>query len=104
MTFKDDVLQKAILNVADQLNIGSLELLKILNTEYINHIVEGSNEAKSALILINIYKKLYSLTDGDVRSMQIFIHSNNKLIDAIPFEVLQKNDGLSKISGLLERF
>lgn len=104
MTLKDEILQKAILNAADQLDIGSFDLMKILNVEDINHIIAGSTESESALIFINICKKLYSLTNGNVKDMRLFLHSNNRLIGAKPFDALHQDNGLVKISDSLTYF
>lgn len=104
MYSKNEILQKAILNIAVKFDISVLMLLKILEVNDIFQIVEGSENAEAAMMLINIYKKLYSLTNGDVNAMRIFIHSNNKLINAVPLEVLQTQDGLSTVFELLKNF
>lgn len=104
MYSNSEILQKAILNIAIQFDISVLQLLKILEVSDIFQIVEGSKEAGSAIMFINIYKKLYSVTNGDVNAMRIFIHSNNKLINEIPLEVLQTQDGLTTVFELLRFF
>lgn len=104
MYSKSEILQKTILNIAVQFDISVLQLSKILEVNDIVQILEGSKEAESAMVLINIYKKLYSVTNGDVNTMRIFIHSNNKLINAIPLEVLQTKDGLTTVFELLRFF
>lgn len=104
MYSKNEILQKSILNIADQFDISTLQLTKILEVKDILQIVDGSKEAESAIMLIHIYKKLYSLTNGDVNAIRIFIHSNNKLINAIPLDVLQTQDGLTTVFELLKFF
>lgn len=104
MYSKSEILQKTILNIAVQFDISVLQLSKILEVNDIVQILEGSKEAESAMVLINIYKKLYSVTNGDVNTMRIFIHSNNKLINAIPLEVLQTKYGLTTVFELLRFF
>lgn len=104
MYSKSEILQKTILNIAVQFDISVLQLSKILEVNDIVQIIEGSKEAESAMVLINIYKKLYSVTNGDVNAMRIFIHNNNKLINAIPLEVLQTKDGLTTVFELLRFF
>lgn len=106
-----NVLAKAILNIAEQLQLTESELATIvglLMTDRARTLQEDllkphTTAAKRALLLVRVYQGIYDLNGGDIECMRHFINSPNRLLDhQSPRMLIQTEQGLSKVVDLLE--
>lgn len=93
---------KAVFNIAEQLDISDFQIIKIIGIN-LNKIeqIENSNSFSLALLLVDFYKELYFIFGGNLKSIKIFLNSDNKLLQGKPLEIIQNEGGLDFVVGTL---
>ena len=101
----DVVLAKAVLKVADQLDLNQSELAAVLGVHRtaVSRLKQRpsldprSKQGELALLLIRIARALFSLTGGDQDWMRHFMRKPNKLTGGIPVEQISSIQGLMTV-------
>ena len=104
------VLAKAVMNVATQLNLSSVQLSDILGLdpvtltqqEALPELDPQTETGQRAMLLVQIFKRLFAMTGGDAVWMQQFIHTRNQVSNGIPVEQMKSLDGMRNILAVLE--
>lgn len=104
------VLAKAVLNVAENLGLESVHLEMVLGMNYISisqlkqdvELEPTSKPGQKALLLINLFQSLYSLSGGDTDWMRSFMYTYNGVTGGIPNEQIQSEAGLVKVTQTLQ--
>lgn len=108
---KEQVLSKALINVANNLALKQKELSEIVGSSKseISRLYNGSSyiypntkEGECALLLIRIYRSLNALLGEDERQCQEWFHSNNAHLGRMPREMSKKIEGLVEIVSYLD--
>lgn len=108
---KEEVLRKAIVNVAINLDLSQKELSEIIGsskaeTSRLFHkttfISPTSKEGECALLLIRLYRSLDALLGEDEKQSQEWFKSNNHHLGGKPLEMSKKIEGLAKIVTYLD--
>lgn len=105
-----EVLSKALLNCKGHLGLTNAELGVIIGkdrtyfTRLRSHAVlePDSKEGELALHVIRIYRSLYALEGGDLESMEEWLNTPNKHLNAIPKELLKNVQGLVQVTEYLD--
>ena len=63
----------------------------------------GTTEYRKQLAFIRMYHLLISLSDGDSEQMKTWFISYNVSLEASPFEMCKKYDGVDRVSDQLRR-
>ncbi|WP_334019650.1 hypothetical protein [Alteromonas sp. S015] len=63
----------------------------------------GTTEYRKQLAFIRMYHLLISLSDGDSEQMKTWFISYNVSLEASPFEMCKKYDGVERVSDQLRR-
>lgn len=104
------VLAKAVMNVANQLNLTPVQLSELLGldpasitqTEALPELDPQTETGQRAMFLVQIFKRLYVMTGGDSAWMQQFMHTRNQVSNGIPVEKMGCLDGMRNILAVLE--
>ena len=107
---KSKVLVKASWKAAEQLGLKPEQFIKILHLESVDvnlseatlMLDPNSKQEEIALILIRIYKAIYTLNGGDIEWIHHFLNSTNLLTGGIPMEQLKSMDGLLSVLNTVE--
>lgn len=99
------VLATAVLNVADQLDLKQAQLGAVLGMQRTAisrmkskpELDPESKQGELAVMLIRIYRALFSLMGGDLEWMRHFMKSHNKVTGGIPQEQIQTVVGLMSV-------
>lgn len=97
------VLAKAVLRTAEKLGLSMNQLAQVLSVEHaaINQVSMAldptSKPGQKALLLIQMFQSVYTLTGGDVEAIQNFMSSPNRITGGIPIEQIQKDPGLVQV-------
>jgi hypothetical protein len=98
------VLLKALLNASDEIGLNSSELSDALGVKRSSltemktqGIIElDSKEGERAIYIIDLARKLSTLTNSDKDWVRAFMHSDNKGTGGIPAKQIATLDGLVK--------
>lgn len=102
------LLEKSVLNTAENLGISFEQLTRILCIEKSlmnkNNMTldPASRSGKKALLLIQIFQSLDALNGGDLEWIQHFMGSQNHLTGGVPIEQIQNETGLVKVKECLQ--
>lgn len=108
---QSEVLAKAVLRIAEQLQLKESELAMILGSSDADlslaikehGLAPNTTQGERALALVRIYEVGLSLHGGDVESMLNFINSPNRLLNhQVPRTLLQTEHGLTEVLQLVE--
>lgn len=102
-------LAKAVMNVATQLNLSSIQLAEILGLdstslsqlEALPELDPQTESGQRAMFLVQIFKRLFAMTGGDAVWMQNFMHTRNQVSNGIPVEQMKSLDGMKNILAFL---
>ena len=103
-------LAKAVMNVATQLNLSSIQLAEILDLdsaslaqlEALPELDPQTETGQRAMFLVQIFKRLFAMTGGDAVWMQQFMQSPNQMTHGIPMQQMNSLDGMRNILAVLE--
>lgn len=106
---QERVLAKAVMNVATQLNLSSVQLSDILGLdpvtltqqEALNELDPQTEAGQRAMFLVQIFKRLFATTGGDAVWMQQFMQSPNQMTHGIPVEQMKSLNGMKNILAFL---
>ncbi|MHA3093186.1 antitoxin Xre/MbcA/ParS toxin-binding domain-containing protein [Acinetobacter brisouii] len=109
-TAEQRVLAKAVMNVATQLNLSSVQLAEILDLdsaslaqlEALPELDPQTEAGQRAMFLVQIFKRLFATTGGDAVWMQQFMQSPNQMTHGIPMQQMKSLDGMRNILAVLE--
>ena len=108
---QSDVLAKALLQVAEQLQLNESELANILGTSHVdlslaikeNRLALDTTQGERAVGLVRIYQAVFSLCGGDVEWIHNFINSPNTLLNhQMPRKIMQTENGLTEVLQLVQ--
>ncbi|TCB64875.1 hypothetical protein E0H88_14575 [Acinetobacter sp. ANC 4216] len=106
---KSEVLAKAAWKAAEQLGLKPEQFIKILHLEggdsdlsELQMLDPSSQQGEIALILIRIYKAIYSLNGGDIDWMHHFLNSPNLLTGGVPIKQMESMSGLLSVLQTVE--
>ncbi|OAL76796.1 hypothetical protein AY606_12575 [Acinetobacter sp. SFB] len=107
---KSKILVKASWKAAEHLGLKPEQFIKILHLESVDvnlseatlMLDPNSKQEEIALILIRIYKAIYTLNGGDIEWIHHFLNSPNLLTGGIPMEQLKSMDGLLSVLNTVE--
>lgn len=99
------VLATAVLNVAEQLDLKQAQLGAVLGMQRTAisrmkskpELDPESKQGELAVMLIRIYRALFSLMDGDLEWMRHFMKSHNNVTGGVPQEQIQTVVGLMSV-------
>ena len=99
------VLATAVLNAAEQLDLKQSQLAAVLGMHRTAisrmknkpELDPESKQGELAVMLIRIYRALFSLMDGDLEWMRHFMQSHNKVTKGVPREQIQTVVGLMSV-------
>ena len=100
---KKQVLRKALLRMAERLNLSRRELCTILGISEasLSRLYDGkrfidpqSKEGELAVMLLRLYRSLDALFGGNDQQCQLWLHSKNTHLNAIPVQLIQTIQGL----------
>ncbi|MCG2574937.1 hypothetical protein LVY74_15450 [Acinetobacter sp. ME22] len=108
-TAEQRVLAKAVMNVATQLNLSSVQLSDILGLdpasitqpEALPELDPHTETGQRAMYLVQIFKRLFAMTGGDAVWMQQFMQSPNQMTHGIPMQQMKRLDGMKNILAFL---
>ncbi|WP_111895310.1 antitoxin Xre-like helix-turn-helix domain-containing protein [Acinetobacter sp. MB5] len=108
-TEQERVLAKAVMNVATQLNLSSIQLAEILGLdpasitqpEALPELDPHTETGQRAMYLVQIFKRLFAMTGGDAVWMQQFMHTRNQVSNGIPVKQMKRLDGMKNILAFL---
>lgn len=86
--------------MADQLGLNEERLKKVLKLNNVSTIVKldpASDAGHRALLLIQIFQYLYSLSAGEEKVIKMFMNTKNRITKGIPIEQVEKEHGLVKV-------
>lgn len=98
------VLRKAIIRVAEELQISRQELSCIIgfseaslsrvfnNADYF--IDPAANEGRLSLLLIRMYRSLDALFGGNAEQCRLWLRSHNRHLQVVPHQLIQSIEGL----------
>jgi len=105
------LLAKASWKAAEQLGLKPEQFLRILHLEGIDGefselqtLDPNSQQGEIALIVIRIYRAVYSLNGGDIKWMHHFLNSPNSLTGGVPIEQMESMNGLLSVLKAVETF
>ncbi|WP_437881520.1 antitoxin Xre/MbcA/ParS toxin-binding domain-containing protein [Pseudomonas sp. LRF_L74] len=106
----DAVLLKALLNTREQLGLTQVQLAAIVgvNRSAISRWSESgglkpqSKTGELALLLIRIYRALYTLFGGNLDDMRHFLRTQNHHLAGIPLELMSQVQGLVRVVEYLD--
>jgi len=105
------VLAKAAWKAAEQLGLKPEQFLRILHLEGIDGkfselqtLDPNSQSGEIAIIVIRIYRAVYSLNGGDIKWMHHFLNSPNSLTGGVPIEQMESMNGLLSVLKAVEAF
>lgn len=104
-TAEQRVLAKAVMNVATQLNLSSVQLSELLGLdpvtltqqEALPELDPHTETGQRAMFLVQIFKRLFAMTGGDAVWMQQFMQSPNQMTHGIPMQQMKSLDGMKNI-------
>ncbi|PVZ78613.1 DUF2384 domain-containing protein [Serratia sp. S1B] len=104
------ILAKAVMNVANQLNLSPAQLSDILGLDpttitqpdALPELDPQAEAGQRAMFLVQIFKRLSAMTGGDSIWMQQFMHTRNQISNGIPIEQMNSLDGMRNILAVLE--
>lgn len=105
------VLSKAFIRAGNELTLTRQELCKIIGIseasmsrlfEKIKVIQPDSKEGELALLLIRVYRSLDVLVGGNNEQAKLWFRANNFHLNGIPAELVQKIEGLNKVTLYLD--
>lgn len=104
-TDKKVVLAKAVLNAADQLDLKQAQLAAVLGMHRTAisklksnpELDPATKQGELAVMLIRIYRALYSLMGGDLEWMRHFMKTHNTATGGIPVEQIESIGGLMAV-------
>lgn len=108
---QSEVLAKAVLRIAEQLQLKESELTMILRSSDADlslaikehGLAPNTTQGERALALVRIYQAGLSLHGGDVEWMLNFINSPNRLLNhQVPRTLMQTEHGLTEVLQLVE--
>lgn len=101
---KKRVLTKALLRMAERLNLSRQELSAILGPSEASlsrlfnksntYIDPNSKEGQLSLLLLRLYRSIDMLFGGNEKQCQQWLRSNNKHLHAVPIQLIQSIEGL----------
>lgn len=106
------VLRKAIIRVAEELELSRQELSCIIgfseaslsrlfnNTDYF--IDPAANEGRLSLLLIRMFRSLDALFGGNAEQCRLWLRSNNRHFQAVPYQLIQSIEGLVTVLNYLD--
>lgn len=106
----DAVLLKALLNTREQLGLTQVQLAAIVgvNRSAISRWSESgglkpqSKTGELALLLIRIYRSLYTLFGGNLDDMRHFLRTQNHHLAGIPLALMSQVQGLVRVVEYLD--
>ena len=104
------VLTKATLRASSLLGLSNAALAKVIGvssstvSRYSDSacINPASKTGELALLLVRIFRSLDPLVGSDGERRKHWMHSNNRALNGIPAELIQKPDGLSRTLAYLD--
>lgn len=99
---KKVVLAKALIQVADQLDLKQAQVAAILGVHRTAisrlksnpELDPASKQGELALLLIRMHRALYVLTDGDTEWIRHFMNTPNRVTGGIPVQQIESISGL----------
>lgn len=109
---KKRVLTKALLRMAEQIELSRQEFSQILGlssssisrlyTKTDNYIDPASTEGQLAILLLRIYRSLDTLFGGNAKQCQLWLRSENQHLQGVPIELMQSIQGLVFVMQYLD--
>ena len=107
---KKRVLAKAVLNVAEKLDLKQAQLAAVLGMPgtAISQLRKDpeldpeSKQGERAILLIRIYRSLYALMGGDVEWMRHFMILPNRVTGGIPVKQIESIAGLVTVERFVD--
>lgn len=108
---RDQVLTKAIINLADFLALERKDLKEILGASepslartysHKRLIVASSKEGQLALLLVRVYRSLFAMLGGEREACRKWLRSKNRYFDQTPIEAMKSVQGLSEVALYLD--
>lgn len=100
------VLAKAVLKAADHLGLSRTELEQILGRSRSGLTRDGlapdSKAGELAMLLIRIYRALYSLVGGNNAELKHWFGGYNRHLQAVPRDLVLQIEGLVRTLGYLD--
>lgn len=105
------VLQKALLRLAEKLNINQKQLAQIigLSEPSASRLYHGqknlnpeSKEGELALLLIRLYRSLDAILGGDEDNCRAWFHHYNTHLNGVPIELVTQVQGLMSVINYLD--
>lgn len=109
------VLRKALINACDKLEITPKEFGDVIGVKGASYsrfigkakdhyyIDPNSWNGKAALIFLNIYKALFVIHGGDLKSCGVWLRTKNKSLGNVPIEMMATMKGMVAVLYYLER-
>ena len=99
---KKVVLAKALINVAEQLDLKQAQVAAILGVHRTAisrlknnpELDPASKQGELALLLIRMHRALYALTGGDTEWIRHFMNTPNRVTGGIPVQQIESISGL----------
>lgn len=97
----DELLGFAVLEAGSALGLSKQEVGEVIGKDRTSisrsGITPGSKPGELALMLVRIYRSLYSLVGGDNTHMQQWMRSFNKGTGGVPYEQIMEIAGLVRV-------
>ena len=106
------LLAKTSWKAAQQLGLKPEQFVRILHLECVDMDLSdaslmldpNSQSGEIAIIVIRIYRAVYSLNGGDIKWMHRFLNSPNLLTGGVPIEQMETMHGLLSVLKAVEAF
>src|SRR5690606_16986223 len=105
----DEVLAKALLNAREQLALTQQELAEVVGVHRtaISRWAEtgvrpDSKTGELALLLIRVYRSLFTLFGGDLGDMRHFLRTPNHHLCGVPLQLMTQVQGLVRVVEYLD--
>ncbi len=104
------VLSEAATNAAGILGIKIRPLAKILGISETKAkqvrkglpLTPQSHAGQAAMLLVRIYRSIYTLNGGDTENMKHWIKTSNLHLNGVPMELMETTEGLVKTCWYLD--
>ena len=109
---RSKLLAKASWKAAQQLGLKPEQFVRILHLECVDMDLSdaslmldpNSQSGEIAIIVIRIYRAVYSLNGGDIKWMHHFLNSPNSLTGGVPIDQMESMNGLLSVLKAVEAF
>lgn len=100
------LLAKALINAGKALGLTQTEVAAIVGRNRTSVARDGIDPASKAgelaLLLIRVYRSVYTLTGGDSKAMAHWFQSPNRYFGAVPRELVHSTEGLVRLVHYLD--